>query len=337
MLWYLVVVFGFNIKAVICTKGNLMQFKQIALACSLLLCGITMQASAQTVSVGNVTWNKSASGTVDEFRNLTYSDRAGGMVFIRPSSNNQRAKESSANIAIDDRFLVSVQDGHYTSSAVCAGTVQLSAVPTGIHINGLSADPLLVSVRPREVQYFVVRIGENYQPTLEQVSASTARELIQQNPYRQGHQISRVDVNNCPEPVALTPPVFMPPPQQPEPVQQEVPTLRLNIQFDHDKHNIKPEFRSEVTKAAEFLAQYPGMEAFIEGHTDSNGTDTYNQQLSQRRANTVREALIRDYRVDPNRLKAVGYGESRPIADNNTAEGRYTNRRVMVVIPPSAK
>ncbi len=327
-----------TIRAFICTKGNFMQFKQIALACSMLFFGITMQASAQTVSVGNVTWNKSASGSTDEFRNLTYSDRAGGMVFIRPANNNQRAKESSANIAIDDRFLVSVQDGHYTSSAVCAGTVQLSAVPTGMHINDLSADPLLVSVRPHEVQYFVVRIGENYRPTLEQVNADTARELIQQNPYRQGHQISRVDVNTCPEPVVIAPPVYTPPPQYvPPPVQQEAPTLRLNIQFDNDKHNIKPEFRNEVDKAAQFLAQYPGMDAYIEGHTDSNGSDAYNQGLSQRRANTVREALIRDHRIDPNRLKAVGYGESRPIATNSTPEGRYTNRRVMVVIPPSAK
>ena len=76
------------------------------------------------------------------------------------------------------------------------------------------------------------------------------------------------------------------------------------------------------------------MDAIIEGHTDSNGTDQYNIGLSQRRANTVREALIRDHGVNPSRLRAVGYGESRPIANNATPEGRYTNRRVMVVIPP---
>ena len=310
-----------------------MQLKKIAQAFLALV--LTVSAHAETVRVGNVVWNKSASCSIDEFRNLTYDNRAGGMVFIRPSSNNQRAKESSTNVAIDDRFLVSVQDGHYTSSAVCAGAVQLSAVSTGIHINDLSADPVLVTVQPRQVLYFMISTDSDYRPILQQVDANTARSLLQ-NTYRQGHQISRVDVSNCPEPVIAPPPVYTPPPQvnNPPPVREEVPTLRLDIHFDHDKHNIKPEFKGEIVKAAQFLAKYPGMDAIIEGHTDSNGTDQYNIGLSQRRANTVREALIRDHGVNPSRLRAVGYGESRPIANNATPEGRYTNRRVMVVIPP---
>lgn len=308
-----------------------MTFKALAIACLVLATGFS--AHADTRNVGNVVWNKSTTGTVDEFRSLTYSDRAGGMVFIRPANNNQKAKESSTNIGIDNRFLVSVQDGHYTSSAVCAGNVQLSAVPTGVHINDLSANPLLVNVRPREVQYFAVHIGDNFRPYLEKINSATASELLK-NTYRQGHQISRVDVNNCPEPVSLQPTVVTPPPVvlTPPPA-QPAPTLRLNIQFDHDKSNIKPEFRSEVDKAAQFLAQYPGMDAIIEGHTDSNGTDAYNIGLSQRRADTVRQALITQHGISPSRLSAVGYGESRPIATNDTAEGRYTNRRVMVVIP----
>ena len=82
-----------------------------------------------------------------------------------------------------------------------------------------------------------------------------------------------------------------------------------------------------------FLAQYPNSDAIIEGHTDSNGSDDYNQGLSKRRAETVKMALISKYGINPNRLTAVGYGESRPIATNETSDGRYTNRRVMVVIP----
>lgn len=311
-----------------------MQLKKISLAFLALVIGLHSYAA---VSVGNrVTWDKSTQGSLDEFRNLTHSDSAGGMVFIRPKSNNELAAKSSTNIAIDDRFLVSIQDGHYTSSAVCAGNVQLSAVATGVNINDLSADPLLVSVRPREVQYFVVKTHANYAPTLEQVDANTARELIQ-NTYRQGHQISRVNVNNCPQPIVIAPvapPVYTPPPVQPPvPEPAVMPTLRLNIHFDHDKSNIKPQFEPEVDKAARFLAQYPNSDAIIEGHTDSNGTDEYNRGLSQRRAETVKQALIYKHGVNPNRLTAVGYGESRPIATNNTADGRYTNRRVMVVIP----
>lgn len=309
-----------------------MQLKKISVAFLALAIGLQAHSA---VSVGNkVTWDKSAQGSLGEFRNLAQSDVAGGMVFIRPKSNHELASKSSTNIAIDDRFLVSIQDGHYTSSAVCAGNVQLSAVATGVNINDLSADPLLVSVRPREVQYFVVKTHSNYVPTLEQVDANTARSLLQDT-YRQGHQISRVNVHNCPQPIVIAPttpppPVFVPPPVTEPAV---VPTLRLDIHFDHDKSNIKPQFEGEVDKAARFLAQYPHADAIIEGHTDSNGTDEYNQRLSQRRAETVKQALIHKHGVNPSRLTAVGYGESRPIATNNTADGRYTNRRVMVVIP----
>lgn len=148
-----------------------------------------------------------------------------------------------------------------------------------------------------------------------------------------------MNINNCPQPIVIAPvvppPVVVPPPAVPNyPTEPAVvPTLRLNIQFDHDKSNIKPQFEPEVDKAARFLAQYPNSDAIIEGHTDSNGSDDYNQGLSKRRAETVKMALISKYGINPNRLTAVGYGESRPIATNETSDGRYTNRRVMVVIP----
>ena len=66
----------------------------------------------------------------------------------------------------------------------------------------------------------------------------------------------------------------------------------------------------------------------LEGHTDSVGTDAYNQRLSERRANAVREVLVNQYGVEAGRVDAVGYGESRPVADNATDAGRAINRRV---------
>ena len=308
----------------------------MTLALALLVAGV--QVEAKQVNVGGVTWQKSADSTPGEFDALTYSDNAGGMVFIRPASNNQRAAKSSTNIAIDNRFLVSIQDGHYVSSGVCAGNVQLSAVATGMEINDLSADPMLVSVAPRQIQYFVVETSANFTPSLRQVDEATAQNLLA-NAKRQAHQISRVDIHNCPQPIALTP-MNVPPPvfEQPmQPVYQETPTLRLNIQFDHDKSVIKPEFAPEVARAAAFLAQYPDMDAVLEGHTDSTGSDKYNQSLSKRRAEAVKQALIKKHGVSPSRLQAVGYGESRPVTTNGTKAGRYQNRRVMVVIPSSSR
>ncbi|MDR1872916.1 MAG: OmpA family protein [Deltaproteobacteria bacterium] len=109
-------------------------------------------------------------------------------------------------------------------------------------------------------------------------------------------------------------------------------SINLLINFDFDKAVIKPEYYSEVEKVATFLNSHPLSTAVVEGHTDSRGTETYNERLSQRRADAVREALLERFNIDPGRVQAVGYGESRPIADNASAAGRAENRRVVGVI-----
>jgi len=70
----------------------------------------------------------------------------------------------------------------------------------------------------------------------------------------------------------------------------------------------------------------------IEGHTDSRGSDAYNQPLSERRANAVRDELVNEYDIDASRVSTVGYGESRPVATNDTDEGRAQNRRIEAVL-----
>ncbi|WP_349773448.1 OmpA family protein [Psychrobacter sp. WY6] len=70
----------------------------------------------------------------------------------------------------------------------------------------------------------------------------------------------------------------------------------------------------------------------IEGHTDSRASDSYNQALSQRRVNAVKEVLISQFGIGAERLTAIGYGESQPIATNSTTEGRQLNRRVVAVV-----
>jgi OOP family OmpA-OmpF porin len=80
------------------------------------------------------------------------------------------------------------------------------------------------------------------------------------------------------------------------------------------------------------MSQYPDVIVELEGHTDSMGTDQYNQGLSQRRAEAVRQVLIGRYNVQASRVSATGYGESQPVASNETAAGREQNRRVITVI-----
>ncbi|WP_305042709.1 OmpA family protein [Geoalkalibacter sp.] len=114
--------------------------------------------------------------------------------------------------------------------------------------------------------------------------------------------------------------------------------LKLHIEFDFDKADIRPRHKADIDRAAAFIRQYPQVPyILIAGHTDSIGTDAYNQKLSERRANAVRDALIKQHGIDAKRLVARGYGESQPIATNDTPEGRQHNRRVelicCVVIP----
>jgi len=122
---------------------------------------------------------------------------------------------------------------------------------------------------------------------------------------------------------------------QPEPAPAErevVETIELQVQFDFDKSTIQSHFEPQFRELAQALEESPDKTITIEGHTCWIGTEDYNQRLSERRANAVKTKLIEDYGIAPVRLDAVGYGESRPIADNTTQAGRERNRRAMAVI-----
>ena len=112
--------------------------------------------------------------------------------------------------------------------------------------------------------------------------------------------------------------------------------LSSGILFDVDKTDVKPAARDSITKAAEVLVKYPDTYITVEGHTDSTGKPEYNQGLSERRANAVRDLLVSGS-VPSSRLSIKGYGASDPVADNSTTEGRQSNRRVQLEIRPNEK
>jgi outer membrane protein OmpA-like peptidoglycan-associated protein len=130
-----------------------------------------------------------------------------------------------------------------------------------------------------------------------------------------------------PPPPPLPPPPLPPPPVAPPERQVERIVLQA-VHFEFDKSQLTPLGRRVLDEAAQKLQDNPGLTVEIEGHTDSIGTDQYNLGLGQRRAEVVKGYLALQHRVDPQRMTAMSYGESRPIADNRTAEGRALNRRV---------
>lgn len=110
-------------------------------------------------------------------------------------------------------------------------------------------------------------------------------------------------------------------------------TMPDAITFDFGQAGVKPQFYGVLNNLATTLNQFPETRVQIAGHTDNVGSDAANLQLSQQRANSVRSYMASNG-VNPQRMQAVGYGESRPIADNSTDYGRAQNRRVEITLIP---
>jgi len=99
------------------------------------------------------------------------------------------------------------------------------------------------------------------------------------------------------------------------------------VHFDFDKSDIRTDSRPVLDEAAQTLLGYPNVRVSVEGHTDAIGSAAYNERLSVRRAEAVFRYLV-NHGVSPDRMEVVGYGKSRPVADNETESGRAQNRRV---------
>jgi outer membrane protein OmpA-like peptidoglycan-associated protein len=104
-----------------------------------------------------------------------------------------------------------------------------------------------------------------------------------------------------------------------------------DVLFDFNQYTLKPEARERLARISGIVLAYPDLKLDVEGHTDSIGTDDYNQTLSQKRADSVRGYLISSG-VTPDHVSAVGLGKSDPVADNATAAGRKLNRRVDMIV-----
>lgn len=273
-------------------------------------------------SINGVKWDKTKAISAQSLLDREIPYGATSVFFIRPLDGDEI--QSSANVAINDRFQVSLQPGNFSHVYSCSGINELSADITGRKHNDLSINKLTFNLTPNDSYFFFVDVDNSGYASIKHITKDSAMSLMQNMPH-QTHQISRV-VPNCQVPPP--PPVIPVMPPAP-PVQRH--TIDLEVLFDTDKHFVKEQYMRRIIEVAEFMRQHPTAVANIEGHTDSRASDSYNQALSQRRVNAVRKILIERFGIAPDRLNAVGYGESRPIATNDTPEGRQKNRRVVAV------
>ncbi len=125
------------------------------------------------------------------------------------------------------------------------------------------------------------------------------------------------------------PPRSVPPPPPPPKV---IDKITLMIHFDFDKSNIRRNDEEELKRGIDFVKRYPGSRVRVEGHTDSAGTGEYNQKLSERRAEAVKNYFVQEGAVDASKITSAGYGETRPVASNKTEQGMAQNRRVEILI-----
>jgi len=113
-----------------------------------------------------------------------------------------------------------------------------------------------------------------------------------------------------------------------------IATLSNSLLFDFDSAVVRPEAYQTLKEVAGVLNRYPETKIIVKGYTDSTGSEDYNQKLSEKRANSVKNVLIGEH-VDPSRITAIGFGEQFPVASNDTEWGRQKNRRVELEIIPT--
>ncbi len=115
-------------------------------------------------------------------------------------------------------------------------------------------------------------------------------------------------------------------------VVEEAPEpMEVTVYFEFDGTNVKQLYHKRLADLADYMREYPGMTATIEGHTDSVGSESYNMELSQERAMAVRDFMVQTHGISADRFDLAGYGETRPAVPNDSPENRALNRRAITI------
>jgi outer membrane protein OmpA-like peptidoglycan-associated protein len=288
--------------------------------------------------VNQVAWTKSGTG-FDLASLEALAANQSRVVIVRKQDDD--SLQTSANIAIDGRLLTSLQPGHYSETIVCPGAHEITAQLTGAKTNSLPAVAQRHTLNDQSTHYFAVDVSDTtQQPTIRPLNMDEAMRLLADSA-QQTHQVDRV-VSKCmdkqevvPKPMVPVAPSITPVAQTPtsngKAIAVDMP-ITLDVLFDFDSSRIQATYYPRLAEMAQFMTANPDTTAVIEGHTDSKGPANYNLTLSKARANAVKTYLLQKYGIDAKRLTTTGYGESQPVASNDTEQGRQSNRRVIATI-----
>lgn len=293
-------------------------------------------SSGDTQRVNQVGWEKSG----ELFRLPNDSDLKANerrIVFFR-DAHHEKKNNINIGIGLDNVFQTSLDNGHYSEKIICdnAQIINASVLKENGDIVSYSES---FQFLPQKTTYIRVSLTATGKPVLQQISANEALSSLSQA-NRQTHQISRM-----PSDCSMTSQTLLsqPLPNQNLPKESvkkpivntpvDISDLKqFSVLFDFDSANLKNNNNAVLDGMASFIQSYPRTNITVEGHTDSRGSESYNLQLSQKRANTVKNILVDKYGMQPSRLRAVGYGEAMPIDTNDTEEGRQNNRRVVATV-----
>lgn len=253
------------------------------------------------------------------------------IVFFRDAEKGDLLKNINIGIGRDNAFQTSLQNEHYSEKIVCNSSQVITASILKENGDVISSSENF-QFTPQTTTYLKVDVSKNGRPLIQRISDDEALASLRHST-RQTNQISRVFIKcSVPKPVVIPPAVTVAvqPPAQNLLIRNE---RQFTVLFDFDSTNITSDTASELGLMADFIkTRRTNNNIVLEGHTDSKGSDVYNNKLSQVRANTAKEILVKKYGIDSMKLTPMGYGESHPVDTNNTDQGRQNNRRVVATV-----
>lgn len=310
-------------------------------ACVLSLATVATVSYGEDKVSGQAAWDTGKTATVSDVNAV--APNMSRLIFVRFEDN--LSTDTSLNIGVNNRFLVSLSPNHWTESVVCAGVQNIGLQSTANKSNDLMATSQQVVATAGTTQYY--RVGyQNNGAFLMPLDPNTLADNIPLDNYlatmqMQNHQISRVTASNCPKVVSV-PTSTMSNHTVATNTQPNVRTddrqivefhepIEMKVLFDTGSVQVKPSYYARIAEASRFINQYNAT-VIIEGHTDNVGDMIANRQLSIARAKSVRDLMVEQHSVNPDNVSFTGFGEDKPVDSNLTESGRQQNRRVVVII-----